>query len=63
MEKRESSYTIGGNVNRCSHCEEQEKSSKKKQKQKQKILKIDMLYNTAIQLLVIYAETVISNYN
>ena len=49
MEKREPSYTVGGNVNWCSHYGEQVRRFLKK-------LKIDLPYNPAIPLLGIYLE-------
>ena len=36
MEKREPSYTVGGNVNWCSHCEKQQLKTKNKKKPKPK---------------------------
>ena len=45
MEKREPSYTVGGNVNSCSHCGEQYGGSLKKSP-----------YDPAIPLLGIYSE-------
>ena len=49
MEKREPSYTAGGNVNWYNHYGEQYGSSLKK-------LKIEPPYDPAIPLLVIYPE-------
>ena len=49
-EKREPSYTIGGNVNWCSHYGEQYRGSLKKK------LKIELPYDPAILLLSIYPE-------
>ena len=49
MEKREPSYTVGGNVNWCSHYGEQYAGSLKK-------LKIELSYDSAIPLLGIYPE-------
>ena len=51
MEKRESSYTVGGNVNWCSHCEEQYGGSLKK-------LKPDLPYDPAIPLLCIHLDKI-----
>ena len=54
-EKREPSYTIGGNVNWCSHYGEEYGGSLKK-------LKIELPYDPAIPLLGIYPEkTIIQN--
>ena len=39
MEKRESSYTVGGNVNRCSHYEKQYGGSSKSEKQNYHMIK------------------------
>ena len=52
MEKREPSCTVGGNVNRYSHYEEQYGGSLKK-------LKIELPYDPAIPLLGIYPEKTI----
>ena len=52
MEKREPSYTVGGNVNWCSHYGEQYGGSLKK-------LKIELPYDPAIPLLGIYLEKAI----
>ena len=52
MEKREPSYTVGGNVNWCSHYGEQYGGSLKK-------LKIELPYDPAIPLLGIYPEKTI----
>ena len=52
MEKREPSYTVGGNVNWCSHYREQYGGSLKK-------LKIELPYDIAISLLGIYTEKTI----
>ena len=49
MEKREPSYTVGGNVNWCSHYGEQVRRFLKK-------LKIDLPYDPAIPLLGIYPK-------
>ena len=49
MEKREPSYTVGGNVNWYSHYREQYGGSLKK-------LKIELPYDIAISLLGIYPE-------
>ena len=49
MEKRESSNTVGGNVNWCNHNGKQHGGSSKK-------LKIELLYDPAIPLLGIYPE-------
>ena len=52
MEKREPSYTVGGNVNWCNHYGKQYgESSKKKTK-----LKIELTYDSAIPLLGVYSE-------
>ena len=51
MEKKEPSYTVGGNVNWYSHYAEQYGSSLKKKK-----LKIELPYDPAIPLLGIYPE-------
>ena len=48
MEKREPSYTVGGNVNWYNHYGEQYGGSKK--------LKIELPYDPAIPLLGIYPE-------
>ena len=50
MEKREPSYTLGGNVNWCSHCGKQYGGALKKK------LKIELLCDLAIPLLAIYSE-------
>ena len=52
MEKREPSYTVGGNVNGYSHYGEQYGSSLKK-------LKIELPYDPAIPILGIYLEKTI----
>ena len=52
MEKREPSYTVGGNVNWCSHYGEQYGGSLKK-------LKIELPYDLAIPLLGIYPDKTI----
>ena len=52
MEKREPSYTVGGNVNWCSHCEKQYGVSSKK-------LKIELPYDQAIPLPGIYLDKTI----
>ena len=49
VEKRESSYTVGGNVNWHSHCGEQYRDSLK-------TLKIETSYDPVIPLLAIYPE-------
>ena len=49
VEKKEPSYTVGGNVNWCSHCEKQHGSFSKK-------LKIELPYDPAIPLLGIYLK-------
>ena len=49
MEKKETSYNVGGSVNWCSHCEEQYEASLKK-------LKIELPYDPAIPLLGINLE-------
>ena len=50
--EREPSYTVGGNVNWCSHCREQYGGSTKK-------LKIELPYDPAIPLLAKHPETAI----
>ena len=50
MEKKESSYTVGRNVNCCSHYGEQDGVSLKK-------LKIELPYNPAISLLGVYKNS------
>ena len=52
MEKREPSYTVGGNVSWCSHYGEQYGEFLKK-------LKIELPYDPAIPLLGIYPEKTI----
>ena len=52
VEKREPSYTVGGNVNWCSHYVKQYGGSLKK-------LKIELPYDPAIPLLGIYPEKTI----
>ena len=52
MEKKEPSYTVGGNVNWYSHCGERYGGSLKK-------LKISLPYDPAIPLLGIYLEKTI----
>ena len=52
MEKREPSYTLGRNVNWCSHFGKQYGGSLKK-------LKIELSYDLAIPLLGIYPEVII----
>ena len=48
--KKEASYTLGGNINWCSHCEEQCGCSLKN-------LKIELPYDPVILLLgIIYSE-------
>ena len=54
MEKREPSYTVGGNINWCSHYREQYGGSLKK-------LKIEQLYDPTIPLLGIYPEKTINS--
>ena len=49
VEKRESSYTVGGNVTWCSHCGEQYGDFLKK-------LIIELAYYTTIPVLSIYPE-------
>ena len=49
MEKKELSYTVGGNVNWCSHYGEQYEGSLKK-------LKVKLSYDPAIPLLGIHTE-------
>ena len=51
MEKRETSYTVGGNVNWCSHYGKQYGGSSKN--------KIELLYDPAIPLLGIYPDKTI----
>ena len=48
MEKRESLYTVGGNVNWCSHYGRQHGDPEK--------IRIELSYNTAITLLNIYSK-------
>ena len=55
----EKSYTVGGNENRCSHHEKQDKVSSKKKK-KQKKLIIELLYEATIPLLSIYPDKTIN---
>ena len=52
IEKRESSYTVGGNVTWCSHCGEQYGDFLKE-------LIIELAYYTAIPVLSIYPEKMI----
>ena len=52
VEKRESSYTVGGNVTWCSHCGEQYGDFLKK-------LIIELAYYTTIPVLSIYPEKMI----
>ena len=52
VEKREPSYTVGGNVNQYSHYREQHRGSSKK-------LKIELPYDPVIPLLGIYPEKTI----
>ena len=52
VEKRESSYTVGGNVTWCSHCGEQYGDFLKE-------LIIELAYYTAIPVLSIYPEKMI----
>ena len=54
MERREPSYTVGGNVNWCSRYEEQYGSSLKK-------LKIVLPYDQTIALLGIYPEKTLNS--
>ena len=49
VERREPSYTVGGNVNWCSYCGEQNEGFSKK-------LKIELPYDPVIPLLGIYPE-------
>ena len=49
VEKREPSYTVGGNVNWCSHYREQYEDSLKK-------TKMELVYDPAIPLLGIYPK-------
>ena len=59
VEKREASYTVGGNTNQYSHCGEQYGDSLKqtnKKKQKNKKLEIEQPYNLPIPLLGIHTE-------
>ena len=56
----EKSYTVGGNVNWCSHHEKQDSFLKKKKNKKQKKLKIELLYEAAIPLLSIYSDKTIN---
>ena len=49
VEKREHLYTVGGNVNWCSHCGKQYESFSKK-------LKIELTHDPAIPLLGIYLK-------
>ena len=49
MEKRKPSYTVGGNVNWCSHCKKQYGGLSKK-------LKIELPYDPAIPLLGLYPK-------
>ena len=53
MEKREPSYTVGGNVNWYSHYGKQYRGSLKK-------LKIELPYDAAIPLLGIYPEKTVT---
>ena len=55
MEKRGPSYTVGGNINWCSHCGEQYGGSSKKD------LKIKLLYYPAIPFLGISGKDESSN--
>ena len=48
MDKRESSYTVGGNVNWCSYCGKQYGGFKKK--------KIELPYDQAVPFLGIYTQ-------
>jgi len=50
MEKKRPSYTVGRNVNWCSHCGKQSRVSFKKK------LKIEIPYDSDIPLLSIYPE-------
>ena len=54
MEKKEPSYTAGGNVNGCSHHGEQYGSSSEK-------LKIELPYDPAIPLLDIYPNKTLNS--
>ena len=56
MEKREPSYTVGGNVNWCSHYGEQCGGASKK-------LKIELPYDPAIPLLGVYPDKTIIQKN
>ena len=49
VEKSEPSYTVGKNVNWCSHCGKEFGGSLKK-------LKIELLYDPAVSLLGIYQK-------
>ena len=64
MEKREPSYTVGGNVNWWGHHEKQGKVSSKKYNnnnlKKLKKLKTELLYEAAIPLLSIYPDKTIN---
>ena len=51
MEKRELSYTVGGNVNCCSHCGNRYRKRLKK-------LKMELPYDPAIPLLDIYPKNI-----
>ena len=52
MHKREPSYTVGGNINLCSHCGEPYRGFSKK-------LKIELPYDPAIPVLGIYPDKII----
>ena len=52
VEKKKPSFTVGGNVNWCSHCGEQDGGFSKK-------LKIELPYDPAMPLLGIYPEKTI----
>ena len=51
VEKRELSCTFGGNINWCNHYAKQDEDASKK-------LKIELLYDPAIQLLGIFPEKI-----
>ena len=51
MENSKPFYTVGGNVNWCSHCGKQHGGFSKK-------LKIELVYDPAIPLLGIYLENI-----
>ena len=60
VEKREASYTVGGNTNQYSHCGEQcgdsLKQTNKQKKQKNKRLEIEQPYNLPVPLLGIHTK-------